>query len=206
MNLGDRLIRLRKAKKLSQEEVAEKINVSRQTVSKWETNQSNPDFDKIIPLCELYEISTDELIYGSKKKTHNENELELDIHKNERTKGLIISLFLYFLSIAWIMVSIPVLMINPIVGSAIFLLICGIATCILVYSRIMYKKNNIKKEENKVLKSIKTILSIITVIIYILISFTTMAWHITWLIWIMYILIIEITKLIFILRGNLYEK
>ena len=62
MNLGDRLMELRKSKHLSQEEVAEKINVSRQTISKWETNQSTPDFDKIIPICELYGITTDELL------------------------------------------------------------------------------------------------------------------------------------------------
>ena len=50
-NLGEKLLELRKAKNLSQEEVAEKLNVTRQTVSKWETNQSTPDFDKIVPLC-----------------------------------------------------------------------------------------------------------------------------------------------------------
>ncbi len=56
-NLGERLFNLRKDKKLSQEEVADKLNVTRQTVSKWETDQSMPDFDKIVPLCELYEIT-----------------------------------------------------------------------------------------------------------------------------------------------------
>ena len=66
MSLGHRLIELRKEKKLSQEEVAGKLNVTRQTVSKWETDQSTPDFDKILPLCELYGISTEELITGKK--------------------------------------------------------------------------------------------------------------------------------------------
>ena len=47
MSLGQRLIELRKEKKLSREEVAGKLNVTRQTVSKWETDQSTPDFDKI---------------------------------------------------------------------------------------------------------------------------------------------------------------
>ena len=60
-NLGERLLNLRKDKKLSQEEVADKLNVTRQTVSKWETDQSMPDFDKIVPLCELYEITPNEL-------------------------------------------------------------------------------------------------------------------------------------------------
>lgn len=83
MSLGQRLIELRKEKKLSQEEVAGKLNVTRQTVSKWETDQSTPDFDKILPLCELYEISTEELITGKKVVIQEE--------KQEKTKEEIIS-------------------------------------------------------------------------------------------------------------------
>ena len=66
MNLGERLYELRKAKGLSQESVADILGVTRQTVSKWETNQTTPDFDKILPLCKLYEITTDELLTGEK--------------------------------------------------------------------------------------------------------------------------------------------
>ena len=58
MTLGERLTELRKKKNLSQEEVAEKLNVTRQTVSKWELDQSTPDFDKIVPICKLYNISS----------------------------------------------------------------------------------------------------------------------------------------------------
>ena len=61
MNLGEKLLSLRKKKGLSQEEVADILHVTRQTISKWETNQSMPDFDKVVPICDLYEISTDEL-------------------------------------------------------------------------------------------------------------------------------------------------
>ncbi|MBR6113253.1 MAG: helix-turn-helix transcriptional regulator [Bacilli bacterium] len=66
MTLGERLMNLRKEKHLSQEEVADRLNVTRQTVSKWELDQSTPDFDKIVPLCKLYEISSEELITGNK--------------------------------------------------------------------------------------------------------------------------------------------
>ena len=45
MDLGNKLLTLRKQKGLSQEEVADNLGVSRQTVSKWETDQSTPDFD-----------------------------------------------------------------------------------------------------------------------------------------------------------------
>ena len=68
MNLGERLFELRKAKSLTQDEVAEKLNVTRQTVSKWETNQSTPDFDKIVPISELFEIGVEELLTGKKEE------------------------------------------------------------------------------------------------------------------------------------------
>ena len=50
MDLGENLYNLRKKKNLSQEEVAEKLNVTRQTISKWETGESKPDFDKIVQI------------------------------------------------------------------------------------------------------------------------------------------------------------
>ena len=210
MTLGQRLIELRKKKQLSQEEVADKLNVTRQTISKWETDTSTPDFDKIIPLCELYEISTDEILRGTKEKTKEENNYTYneDEKKKKRTIGLVISILLYFISIVWIMISIPVLKINPIVGSAIFILICSIATCIIIYSNIMYKKEKSKEEQrkNKLYRQIENVLSSFTVIIYLLISFITMAWHITWIIWIIYVFIMEIVKLILSLRGEQDEE
>ena len=79
MNLGEKLFELRRTKNLTQDDVAEKLNVTRQTVSKWETNQSTPDFDKILPLCELYGISPNELLKGESKETNNnENKEELN--------------------------------------------------------------------------------------------------------------------------------
>lgn len=67
MSLGEKLLSLRKKKGLSQEEVADILHVTRQTVSKWETDQSMPDFDKVVPICNLYEISTDELFKEGEK-------------------------------------------------------------------------------------------------------------------------------------------
>lgn len=215
MSLGQRLLDLRKSKGLSQEEVAELLNVTRQTISKWETDQSTPDFDKIVPLCKLYEISSDELLTGTKN-----NELEstkeikdevdndtISYNKKKKASGIGIGILTYFVSIAWIMVTIPVFKMNPIISSAVFLLICGIATYIIIYTCIVYK-NNTKKDDptNKIRKQIMEVLSIITTLIYLLISFTTMAWHITWIIWIIYGLFDEIIKLIFMLRGDKNEK
>ena len=53
MNMADRIQYLRKAKGISQEELAEKVGVSRQAVSKWESEQSMPDLEKIIAMSDF---------------------------------------------------------------------------------------------------------------------------------------------------------
>lgn len=212
MSLGNKLLDLRKSKQLSQEELADKLNVTRQTISKWETDQSTPDFDKIIPLCELYGITADELLTGKKVEKQEEQQNELcedeELRKKKTASGIGRGILLYFVAVAWIMISIPVLMINPIISTAIFLLICGVATYLIVYTCIIYnkKKNEKQKKQDKLRKQIEEILAIITVIIYLIISFATMAWHITWIIWIVYGLTTEILKLIFMLRGDKNEE
>ena len=62
MNLGNSLFHARKKSGLSQEVVAEKIGVSRQTISKWETNETVPDVYQSKKMAKLYKISLDELI------------------------------------------------------------------------------------------------------------------------------------------------
>lgn len=64
MTLGVRLQELRKSHNLSQEQLAEKLDVSRQAVSKWESSQANPDINNIVKLSNLYEVSTDYLLTG----------------------------------------------------------------------------------------------------------------------------------------------
>lgn len=64
MNMADRIQYLRKAKGFSQEELADKMGVSRQAVSKWESEQSTPDIEKIIIMSELFEVTTDYILKG----------------------------------------------------------------------------------------------------------------------------------------------
>ena len=214
-HLGERLLELRKEKKLSQEEVADKLNVTRQTISKWETDQSTPDFDKIVPLCELYGITPNELFIELKEKEPSKKvkpifDFEEEMKKsNKKAKGIAISILLYFISIVWIMIAIPVLNMNPIVASALFLLICGLATGIIVYVCIRYKKIKNDEEETeteKLINQISNVVAIIVLIFYLVISFKTMAWNLTWIIWVIYGLFEEILKLIFMLRGTKDEK
>lgn len=62
MNLGENLFQARKKKGLSQEAVAEKLGVSRQTISKWETDETLPDIRQAKKLAVLYGLTLDELI------------------------------------------------------------------------------------------------------------------------------------------------
>ena len=210
MTLGERLTCRRKEKGLSQEEVANTLNVTRQTVSKWELDQSLPDFDKIIPICKLYDITSDELLTGKCSKEREKVEVDtIDPveEKENRTKragGLFVGILLYFIAIVWIIISTETFNLNDGVAAGIFMLICGLATCLIVYTQIVYRKNETKKEEkeNKLYNLINDVVAILTLVIYLIISFLTGAWHITWIVWVVYGLIMAIVKLILSLRGD----
>ncbi len=62
LEIATRLVGLRKANKLSQEALAEKLGISRQAVSKWERAEASPDTDNLIALAKLYHVSLDELL------------------------------------------------------------------------------------------------------------------------------------------------
>lgn len=67
-SLGMRICRLRGDKRLSQGDLADLLGVSRQSVSKWETDSSVPDLDKLVRMAELFEVSLDELVLGREKE------------------------------------------------------------------------------------------------------------------------------------------
>lgn len=74
MSLGEKLLQLRKSKGMSQEELAEKLNVSRQSISKWELNDSVPDISKIILISEYFSVSTDYLLKESENRPNYSEE------------------------------------------------------------------------------------------------------------------------------------
>ncbi|WP_394390148.1 helix-turn-helix domain-containing protein [Shewanella woodyi] len=86
MILAEKIIRLRKQLGWSQEELAEKMAISRQSVSKWESANSIPDLNKIIKLADIFEVSTDFLLkdeyeansYSDEPKPSNLNQVSLE--------------------------------------------------------------------------------------------------------------------------------
>lgn len=69
IKLADRLVELRKEHKLSQEALAEKLGLSRQSISKWERAEASPDTDNLIALAEVYGITLDQLLGNNEPKT-----------------------------------------------------------------------------------------------------------------------------------------
>ena len=67
MDIGQKLKNARVSAGMTQEKVAEKINVSRQTISNWENNKSYPDIHSVLSLSDLYAISLDKLLKGDDK-------------------------------------------------------------------------------------------------------------------------------------------
>ena len=62
MNFSEKLLTLRKANELTQEQLAEKLDVSRQSISKWESGQATPELDKIVALSAIFNVTTDYLL------------------------------------------------------------------------------------------------------------------------------------------------
>lgn len=216
MTLPERLTKLRKLAGLSQEEVADRLELTRQTVSKWETGQSSPDLDKVLPLCSLYNVTPDELLReGGTDEVEKEmaqnnfehsEELTNRIVAKKKLRGILGGVMLYFVAIAFIMTSIAVFKMNEVVASAIFILLFAAATLIIIYSAVIYKKKDAKKKtptkEEKLYKQIDCILSLVILAIYLLVSFMTMAWHITWILWIVYAILSQVAKLIITLKTG----
>ena len=71
---ANKLVELRKKHGLSQEELADKLGVSRQAVSKWERSEASPDTDNLIELAKLYDISLDELLLNKENNSESGNE------------------------------------------------------------------------------------------------------------------------------------
>lgn len=64
MTMGEKILNMRKARGWNQEELAERIGVTRQAVSRWESDSAKPDADKIIAICDLFGVSADYLLRG----------------------------------------------------------------------------------------------------------------------------------------------
>lgn len=112
MNLGNKILELRKKSNLSQEQLAEKMNVTRQTISKWELNETTPDIKQAKELSKIFKISLDEL-------TDNDmsNFFMQKVSNTEKLAGLVLKVS------KWLGVCFLVTLIIDIISFIIFMFI-----------------------------------------------------------------------------------
>jgi len=135
MTLAEKLLSLRTARELSQEDLAEKLEVSRQSVSKWETGQSVPDLDKIIRLADLFGVTVDELVREGERPQPPEPEVRT-VYVEREKKGLTAAqkLGIVFEAVGGVLAVVGLL-------GAGFLILVGAALVILGLPLLLAKKH-----------------------------------------------------------------
>lgn len=130
MGIDKKIYELRKKAGFSQEELGDKLNVSRQTISKWETGQSTPEIDKVTAICDLFGITTDEFLRD--KTAAEKNTSELNTGNQKENKGIKNSNLIYaFIAFAGVLVGIPILdELDVIDNIEAALVVFGLAVCI----------------------------------------------------------------------------
>ncbi len=88
MSLGENLQFLRKKENITQEQLAEKLEVSRQSVSKWESDTTYPEMDKLLQICEIFRCSMDDLVRKDISVIYVEDKAQYDAHMNRFSKRI----------------------------------------------------------------------------------------------------------------------
>ena len=123
MILADKITDLRKKNGWSQEELADAIGVSRQAVSKWESEQTTPDLDKIVVMSDVFEVTTDYLLKGIEPVKTDDHKTMADVldqkvltEKNgKRAKA----------ALKWFLIGFGVLLAIDLISMLIYFLVNG---------------------------------------------------------------------------------
>ncbi|MHB1314357.1 MAG: helix-turn-helix domain-containing protein [Christensenellales bacterium] len=122
MNFYENLQTLRKNRAMTQEQLAERLDVSRQAVSKWESGQSYPEMDKLIQLCELFDCDLNTLVSGAVGSAEGESAAAYDQHKNSFAKAMAFGVTLLLLGVSAMLFLMPLL---PVALAVVVLLLCA---------------------------------------------------------------------------------
>lgn len=103
MNFNEKLIELRKSKGLSQDELGQRLGVSRQTISKWELAQSYPDFQRLVVLSDYFGLSLDALVkdidvQDVREKNVNEKKLN-EIYDDVKSTKIVVNTVINFFAV-----------------------------------------------------------------------------------------------------------
>lgn len=139
MSLGENLQHYRKKKETTQEQLAEELGVSRQTISKWESDGSYPEMEKILQLCDLFDCSMDLLLRGDVKENEKYDTAGYNHYMNQFCKQVIIGLAFLFSGIS-IYMLLKSLRINEDVASAALIIIFIPAVLIFVVAGLQKER------------------------------------------------------------------
>lgn len=144
MKFHDKLIKLRKSKGISQEELAEMMDVSRQAISRWELGSTLPDVPNLLKISELFDVSADYLIrdnYEADKDTFVSEDTKTSEYRNNKLYYLHLILGAVFLIIAFVYLIVSIIEMN-IVYVLITLLNCS-TSAVNFYLFFMHKNKKI---------------------------------------------------------------
>ena len=141
---GENLQFYRKRKNMTQEQLADQLEVSRQTVSKWEAGASYPEMEKILQLCDLFSCSMDTLLRENASEQEIEDTQSYEIHMEKRRKHITTGVIMIILAVA----SYELLTgvgIAEVIANTIFLAIAIVSILVFVVAGIQhnqYRKNH----------------------------------------------------------------
>jgi DNA-binding XRE family transcriptional regulator len=114
MEIGQKILEVRRLSGMTQEQMAEKLHVTRQTISKWEMDNSTPDLESMICFCRLFGLSMDELLMEKEEDAQHRREEGISLQdlvqinkRNRQTTILLLGgLFLFLIGVlSWIVVA-----------------------------------------------------------------------------------------------------
>ena len=158
MKFNEKLIELRKKQGLSQEELGYKLNVTRQTVSKWELGQTTPEMDKLVEIAKNFNVSVDDLINESDITNNQKKEIENQPINTNRTKNkkMIIDIFKVLLSASLSLLTyfvidfVAIKILHQKISFLLLLCVCGLIYIFFIWIsghiRSLFSRNTYEEE------------------------------------------------------------
>ena len=187
MNFGENLQTLRKLKNYSQEDLADKLQVSRQAVSKWESGTGFPEAEKLISICDLFDCSMDELVKGKISIDSNSEKKVYDSFMNKFSMSISLAIMLILIGTTLLLTILGSNIDNDMFGIVVLLIFVVFSVPIFIvkgiemenfktkYSKLsnFYSQEEIDNYNKKFAKMIA--LSISIILIGVVVMMTTIA-------------------------------
>lgn len=182
MNFGENLQNLRKLRNYSQEDLADKLQVSRQAVSKWESGTGYPETEKLISICELFDCSMDELVKGKISIDSNSEKKVYDSFMNKFSKSISLAIMLILIGTTLLLTVIGFNQDNSMIGTVVLLIFVVLSVPLFIVRGIemenfkskypklpnFYSQEEIDNYSNKFSKMIALSISIILIGVVVL--------------------------------------